>query len=197
VAERPRITIDRAKFRRHIQHRVAGLTNEAAVMVQRETMRLLNQRSSRGKYGRSSPGEPPHKDTGTLARSIEIDEATPEVPVAHVGSNLAYARILEYGGTIRPKHAKALSIPVNAQARKLRSPRHNSRLFMVKPRGGPPLLVKQIGGKKSRTEVWFVLKKSVTIAARPYLRPAFENMRGAIQALVTPQRLMAGFGREG
>ncbi len=50
--------------------------------------------------------------SGQLRRSIDMIERTNEVII---GTNLVYARIQEFGGTIRPKNAKALAFKVNGQ----------------------------------------------------------------------------------
>lgn len=81
--------------------------------------------------------------TGTLEGSIDIaDYARAEkdgVRGTWGARDIAYARIHELGGTIRPKKAKALAIPDPKKA----------------------------GG--------VILVQSVTIPARPYLRPAADK----------------------
>ena len=59
------------------------------------------------------PGYVPYK-TGTLKRSIthDITERADKL-IGTVGSNLVYARIQEYGGTILPKKGKYLRFMVN------------------------------------------------------------------------------------
>jgi len=75
----------------------------------------LNRQSSNKSNGGSpsAPGEPPAKDTGTLARSISYmvnDNGTLDVGVAKQSPANKYALVMEYGsrGPIKPKKAKAL-----------------------------------------------------------------------------------------
>lgn len=53
----------------------------------------------------------PYK-TGTLRRSIITDVDSDR---AKIGTNLPYARIQEFGGTIRPKKKKTLAFKINGK----------------------------------------------------------------------------------
>ena len=96
---------------------------------------------------------------------------------ARQGANVRYAKIHEMGGTVRPIKAKYLAIPVGpaktaAGVARYASPRDAPvELRFVQSLKGQPLLVEQ-RGKKGRVIVWYVLRRSVTIPARPYLQPA-------------------------
>jgi len=85
-----------------------------------------------------------------------------------IGSNVKYAAIQERGGTIVPKNAGALAIPINDEARH-RKPR-SFNLKMIKRQGRPPLLVRDVGGKFKRSDIMYVLKKSVRIPPHYYMR---------------------------
>ena len=81
--------------------------------------------------------------SGTLSRGITIEERESTATRARVAvstSKIPYARIQEYGGTIRAK-------------------------------GGGFLTFKTSDGR-------WVRVRQVTIPARPYLRPAFDAMKG-------------------
>ena len=68
----------------------------AAVVLQRQIKVDLTQG---GPGAPSRPPNPPHKQTGTLGRSIQIDDSKnfgPK-PSVRVGTKLVYARRLEYG----------------------------------------------------------------------------------------------------
>ena len=93
--------------------------------------------------------------------SIVLRAGTPD------GGAVPYARIHEEGGTIRPKSGRFLKIPVGPAltgAGVARGGRQSGLHFI--PRGTGGLLADAEG------RIWYVLKPSVTIPARPYLRPA-------------------------
>lgn len=86
------------------------------------------------------------------------------------------------GGIIRPKNVKALPVPLNKQAAKAQSQVKSIRdipdLALIPRKGKLPILVKFKGRKLksgayslkgASLEPWFVLVKSVTMPARPWL----------------------------
>lgn len=106
--------------------------------------------------------------TRTLSKSVHVEvvQQSKDNAAVEVGTNLEYAAIHEFGGTIRPKSAKYLAIPVGARTG---SPRRHADLKVRKTPKGNLLLVD--GGGVTQ----YVLKPSVTIPARPYLRPAIDE----------------------
>lgn len=108
---------------------VDGLT-AVQVEFQKDIGKMLNRHASnRSRGGTPSPvGSPPGKATGTLARSWQtparngfavVDASglsDPLRPRINHGSNLRYARIHEYGGTITGK--PWLKIPVSKDAKR-------------------------------------------------------------------------------
>lgn len=112
--------------------------------------------------------------TRTLSRSIhqEVVESKPEIAVTEVGTNLAQAPIHEFGGTIQAKDSKYLAVPVGTRRG---SPLKHSDLRVRKTAGGNLVMVDEGG------IVQYVLKKSVEIPARPYLRPAADENNAAIR----------------
>jgi len=136
------------------------------------------KRSMRGK-GPSAQGTPPGIDTGTLRRSV-THQVNPTKLECRVGSNVPHARIQEMGGTITAKGSK-LTIPLNEEAAKMR--RNTASLNTVGGLkyvkvGGTGYLVKDT--ENDDGEFMFVLKDSVTLPPRPYLRPALDKSRGPI-----------------
>ncbi len=87
-----------------------------------------------------------------------------------------YARIHEFGGVIRPRRAKALTIPVSEEAVKaLAEAGGNIRaldLFVIPGDGGNSVLARKKG---DGIEVMFVLSASVTIDARPFWGPGADQ----------------------
>ncbi len=106
--------------------------------------------------------------TRTLSRSLheEISMQSSSVAVADIGTDLEYGPIHEFGGTIKPKTAKYLAIPVGTYKG---SPlKHPSLKIRITNAGN--LVMVDPGGR-----VQYVLKTSVEIPAQPYLRPAFDE----------------------
>lgn len=110
-------------------------------------------------------------DTGNLTRGINIVKFAAPDEKGVIGTwgvqDVEYALIHELGGVIEPKNTKYLAIPMTSLARKAGSPRNLTNLAFVQSLKGQPMLVDDESG-----EVHYLLRLSVTIPARPYLRPA-------------------------
>jgi uncharacterized membrane protein YgcG len=110
-------------------------------------------------------------DTGNLTRGINVVQfAAPDakgVSGTWGVQDVEYALIQELGGVIEPKNTKYLAIPMTPLARNAGSPRNLTGLAFVQSLKGQPMLVDENSG-----EVHYLLRLSVTIPARPYLRPA-------------------------
>lgn len=122
--------------------------------------------------------------TGALADSFVVvvgPRREGENPLASVTieSTKAYAGIHERGGVIRPKRAKALTIPLTPQARRI-----PARLW---PRGklfrlpGTNVLVSK-WGRGVRAQ--FVLKRSVFIRPKRYVTKALQRSQAQLQNLL-------------
>lgn len=97
----------------------------------------------------------------------------------------SYARILNEGGVIRPKRAKALAVPVSEEAKQHTSPRQMNDLVMISRKGKPPLLVRQTPGRGkdysgARLQVHWVLLACVTIPAFRWLSRGVDSARPAM-----------------
>lgn len=90
----------------------------------------------------------------------------------NVGTNLEYAAIHEFGGTIQPQKGKYLAIPVGTYKG---SPLDHPDLVTVQKGGGDPVMIDSEG------RVQYVFKKSVEIPANPYLRPALDENKDEVQ----------------
>lgn len=82
---------------------------------------------------------------------------------ATVGTNVVYAAIHQFGGTVRAKNAQFLSIPVTPAARAAGSPRNMAGLHVAQTLKGQFILVNDKGVTQ------YLLRKQVTIPARPFL----------------------------
>ena len=123
-----------------------------------------------------------------LATSLRHDlRETPDGVVGTVtaggtfqGLKVPSARLQEYGGVVVPVNGKHLTIPVGPALNaiglaKYDSARQAPGLQFVQSLKGQPLLVKLKKGPKGSApsvEVWYVLRTSVTLPARRYLRDA-------------------------
>jgi phage gpG-like protein len=126
-------------------------------------------------------GDLPLRDRGLLMAATSSkgggEGSISEVTDTHMawGTNLEYAAIHQHGGTIVPRNAKALSIPLTKAAWSARGPRQfPGELFLFKSGKGNAFLAeaKQKGrGRKKFTELTlhYLLLQSVTIPARPFL----------------------------
>jgi len=130
-----------------------------------------------------------HPGSG-LAASVMgwiVDENAPEGAVGVPANSpaIGYAFQLEYGGTITPKKAKALAIPISDEARRYTSPRDMEDLVLIsrKDESKPPLLVRMLkrAGKGGRTFVpHWVLLKSVTQEGKHWLSRGVANATDAV-----------------
>jgi phage gpG-like protein len=84
------------------QKRQEGLSR-AAITLQNEIKMQLSLSSSPSKAG-----SPPGVNTGTLRRSIQIDNTELDYLKIRVGTNVKYAAIQNFGGVVKAKIAKYL-----------------------------------------------------------------------------------------
>jgi phage gpG-like protein len=121
-------------------------------------------------------------DTRNLThQTIAQPESSRSVSVGPRNTN--YAAIHEYGGIITPKRAKNLAIPLTGTAKNARSPRNFAGELHVQGKA----LVDASGMAQ------YALVKSVTIPARPYVRPALdEHGDEAISRIADRLREFAG-----
>lgn len=128
-----------------------------------------------------------HK-AGNLKRSLDIAvaQASETYVEIEIGTDVEYARIHEYGGTITPKNAKYLAVPLTEAARAATSPILFAGELHFVPRAGGGT-----GGtlRDDAGEAQYALVTSVTIPATPYLRPALDEKHQA--ALDEVRRVLA------
>lgn len=118
-------------------------------------------------------------DTGTLLNSIRTRlEQNSTVSTVTVGSwGVKYAAIHEFGGRIKPKEGKRyLTIPLEKEFRKRRA-KDVPGLFFFEAPSGEKFLARNEGGQ---LRLAYLLRSSVYIPARPYLKPALDNNKTKI-----------------
>ena len=81
--------------------------NRAAITLQNEIKLGLSLSSSPSKAG-----TPPGVKTGTLRRSIQVDNSEISNLKVRVGTNIKYAKIQEFGGVVKAKIGKLLHFKI-------------------------------------------------------------------------------------
>ena len=164
----------------HLRRTLQPVVARAGVLVQTELKRMVNRSGSP-----SSPGTPPGKDTGTLGRSIQVDASKITSLRVRIGTNLPYGRIQEFGGVIRPKKVQRLPVPLNREAKLLqrRGSLRSANLTLIPRRGKDSLLVRKTKG--GGIKPLFILKKSVTLPARPWVRPTRVRVAPRVLKLIS------------
>lgn len=131
-----------------------------------------------------------HVQTGALMNSIssskKVEEDASGNIVGQIGSvGVPYAGIHEFGGIITPKSRQFLAIPTAGNRRPDGSPIVTTGQLRVLQKLGLAFIAngtifQRLLGKNAAPQPMFVLKKSVTIPARPYIRPALAAKRDQI-----------------
>lgn len=123
-------------------------------------------------------------DTAALRK--DLVESAPRVRggTVSIGTSLKYARLHQEGGTLRPKSAKYLWVPLTREARRAGSPKRwmqqNAGHNFTRRTGRGNLMVFKRGGRgRGGATPHFLLLKQVRIPARPFLgwprNPATQN----------------------
>jgi len=165
--------------RPRLQQLLGEAANHGVDRAATQCVRFIKQSFPKTSWFQPSPvGGPPGTVTGNLRRSITATPA--KNGRAIVGTNARYARIHELGmDVLKPTTKKYLTIPVSVAAAKMRSNtgdlRTQNLTFRKGPNRGVAFLFRTTKGKNARSELMFVLKRSVRMPARPFLRPAARN----------------------
>ena len=167
---------ERIKNHRRLAMRAPGVLDgglETAAQAGAEDIRAQLQTGQLGLTMRR-PG-------GGLASSVFGWMISPGLAAVGVPSSspaAEYAGILERGGTIVPKPAGALAVPISAEAKAISAlglgPRDMADLTLIPRQGRPPLLVRKLGGGDA-FELHWVLVQSVTIPAFRWLTDGASN----------------------
>lgn len=151
-----------------------GLMKAAEVALMAATLPIENEAKLRAP-----------KKTRTLSRSIhsKITKRTLRIVEAKIGTDIIYAKIQEFGGTIKPKNGKYLAIPVNSGKQYVSPKNFPTPLGFRRTKKGNGILIDAEGTTQ------FILVKSVEIPAKPYMRPAFDAKRNeAVQEFTEVMR---------
>ena len=171
------LVVNPAKFRGAVQNAVKrGLSAGAGVLVA-----YIKDSFARTGGPPSKAGTPPAVQTGTLRRAIAMTRPDNGIVYVHT-SGVKYAYTQEYGGPIKATARQYLAIPIGKAGKQIRkeaegtlynSPRD---LFVLKSKRGNLLLMER-HGKRKKVTPRFILKRSVVLPERPFMRPALANRR--------------------
>jgi phage gpG-like protein len=139
------------------------------------------QKNVKETFGADKPGRSPitRRAAGRTARtsgrggglfgSVQV-QADPKwgMVVTVGGAGVPYAGIHEFGGVIRPKRAKYLTIPLNPKFAGMRA-REFDLVWGIDEEWGSVLMTRS-------GEIAYLLRKKATIPARPYIRPAIKTV---------------------
>jgi hypothetical protein len=123
---------------------------------------------------------------GNMARNVSVsanEGKAGEIAGVTVYSDLVYAAIQNYGGTIRPKRSKYLTIPLTQQARNRTAREWGKELRFIESKKGNLLLatVKKRKGKDPQIVPQYLLRKSVEIDGSGYFNEGVEKSLSVIQ----------------
>jgi hypothetical protein len=167
---------------RQVLARIRGMTDKLRPrLVTAMKLSLYKLRElAREEYDRAGL----HVRTGALKGSIEvagIETSSNTISGSVVaGQRLPYARAQEYGAIIRPTHSRFLAIPIGEALTERGIARFRPR-DIVSQGGYTGTFFKGnvLFGKRGKGVAvpLFALKRSVTIPARPFMRPALIKVR--------------------
>jgi phage gpG-like protein len=134
----------------------------------------LFRSTGKGAWPAVMRGGEPLLDTGTLLRAFTWGFGNDGKSVI-VGNPMKYAALQNFGGTVTAKSGKFLAIPI-ANLPRSAKPRDFTNTFFAKSRKGNLILFENLGTKgkgKNKTaniRPLFVMKESVTIKPRPFMK---------------------------
>jgi hypothetical protein len=132
------------------------------------------QRSASSRIGNRTHRLSDALDPGGSGNIFErvIDDGGLRIVVGIDSKLIPYAVVHEYGAVIRPRRARALTIPVSEEAAKALSDAGGDiralNLFVIRGDSGNAVLARKNG---DGVEVLFVLTASVTVEPRPFWGP--------------------------
>lgn len=178
------------EFGRDFRRIAAEALDAAALAVVEKIKRSLRQRGGPPSTGPepSPAGQPPGAVSGNLSRSIGYERSgdlSRTIGMSGVGGAHIYGALHEFGGTVT-SGGKLMPVPLNREARKLLARAANvgglrvaaPELIVFTSKRGNKILARPKGrGKHGGVEPLFVLKRSINVPARPFLRPGLINSR--------------------
>jgi len=177
------------KYFANVALKMAGGLEQGVFRVAVEAVGLI-ERSARKKM----PGK-----TGDLGRSFKAEFVEKKGGKISAGafSDLVYARIQEYGGTILPKRAKMLAVPITPKAKRIR-PREwgSDALTLIRSKKNQLILatIQQNKNGKDTIKPQYVLKRSVKLQPQNYIADV-EKEIGQTAEQILGKSVIATLGR--
>lgn len=137
-----------------------------------------------GKYLNRRTGHLANSVGRTIKRDGEHTTATLGTNVAGRVRDVPYARIQDEGGTIVPRRARALTIPI-AGTKGVAANFPN--LFLVRRVGKPPLLVEKTG--KGAWKLRFLLLQQVTLKPTGWWSTPWGEAQAELKGLYLPENV--------
>lgn len=156
-----------AETKRDLDRLFTGAKDPTPVMqdfgeYKRRKIILLMPSKPKGEAAAS--GEAPARHSAGLSKTITYNATARGL---EVGTTDVRGRLLQEGGVVRPKRARALTVPVAKESYGKRAADFTG-LFLVKRDGTRPLLART-RGKAPELQVLFVLLDQVKINPHPFL----------------------------
>ena len=170
------LTVPDARFKqmKSALTEIDGPLEKVGHFVTLNWMPELFSSGGKGTWAGVMRGGQPLLDTGTLLRAFTWSLGTDRRSVI-VGNPVKYAALQNFGGTVTPKSGKFLAIPI-AKMPRAAKPRDFDNTFFQKSRKGNLILFQNLGtkgsgkNKTSNIRPLFVMKESVTIGPRPFMK---------------------------
>jgi phage gpG-like protein len=160
----------------------SGPLEVVARYVTIDWMPALFSSSGLGTWPAVARGGPPLLDSGILSRAFNWSLGIDRTSVV-IQNPMKYAKLQNFGGTVTAKSGKYLAIPLPTLSKtdRHKSPREFKNTFFAKSRNGNLILFEKTDtarlnfqGKRKKAEggirPLFVMKESVTIKARPFMK---------------------------
>lgn len=161
---------------RRTQERIKATFGQGRQMAGYAARQALTERAYGGSARRSGRG-------GGLMNSVVLAREGESIGVSVGGPGVPYAAAHEEGATITPRNSRFLTIPFGPRFAGTRAREHALRFAMGVMVDGEPVgaalilrgAVQAKDGSVSADNVAFVLRRRVTIPARPYFAPAIDE----------------------
>lgn len=152
--------------------RLGGVSARAAKRLRKQlTASALDAET----YAKLNATGAPKVRTDRLRSSIQGRVKDLTISLRAGGTAVRYARIQEYGGTVRPRRSRFLAVPLDAAktgagVSRYASPRDVPDTYIITGSDGSPVIMQKV--EKGDDRPMFVLRRQVTIRKKLYLTKA-------------------------